>query len=59
MGDGSDRGRDRVASLRISSAGDRRTSRAARAEQDNTIEDKAREALTELDPFWKELFPAE
>ena len=32
--------------------------RVARAEQD-VSEDEAREALTELDPLWDELFPAE
>jgi hypothetical protein len=35
------------------------TWRAARAEQDDVTEDEAREALTELDPLWDELFPAE
>jgi DNA invertase Pin-like site-specific DNA recombinase len=35
------------------------TWRAARAEQDDVTEDEAREALTELDPLWEELFPAE
>ena len=35
------------------------TWRAARAEQDDITEDEAREALTELDPLWDELFPAE
>ena len=36
------------------------TWRAARAEHDDDItEDEAREALTELDPLWDELFPAE
>ena len=33
--------------------------RAARAEQDDITEDEAREALTQLDPLWDELFPAE
>ena len=35
------------------------TWRAARAEQDDVTEDEAREALTQLDPLWDELFPAE
>ena len=35
------------------------TWRAARAEQDDITEDEAREALTQLDPLWDELFPAE
>ncbi len=35
------------------------TWRAARAEQDDFTEHEAREALTELDPLWDELFPAE
>jgi len=35
------------------------TWRAARAEQDDITEDEAREALTQLDPVWDELFPAE
>ena len=35
------------------------TWRAARAEQDDTTEDEAREALLQLDPLWDELFPAE
>ena len=35
------------------------TWRAARAEADDITEDEAREALTELDPLWDELFPAE
>jgi site-specific DNA recombinase len=35
------------------------TWRAARAEQDDITEDAAREALTQLDPLWDELFPAE
>ena len=35
------------------------TWRAARAEQDDITEDEAREALTQLDPLWEELFPAE
>jgi site-specific DNA recombinase len=33
--------------------------RAARAEQDDVTEAEAREALTQLDPLWDELFPAE
>jgi site-specific DNA recombinase len=33
--------------------------RAARAEQDDVSEAEAREALTQLDPLWDELFPAE
>ena len=32
---------------------------AARAEQDDVTEAEAREALTQLDPLWDELFPAE
>ena len=32
---------------------------AGRAEQDDVTEDEVREALTELDPLWDELFPAE
>ena len=35
------------------------TWRAARAERDDITEDKAREALLQLDPLWDELFPAE
>jgi site-specific DNA recombinase len=35
------------------------TWRAARAEQDDITEDEARDALTQLDPLWEELFPAE
>ena len=35
------------------------TWRAARAEQDDVTEDEAREALSQLDPLWDELFPAE
>jgi len=35
------------------------TWRAAQAEQDDVTEDEAREALTQLDPLWDELFPAE
>ena len=35
------------------------TWRAARAEQDDVTEDEARDALTQLDPLWDELFPAE
>jgi hypothetical protein len=35
------------------------TWRAARAEQDDITEDEARDALTQLDPLWDELFPAE
>ena len=35
------------------------TWRAARADQDDVTEDEAREALTQLDPLWDELFPAE
>ena len=35
------------------------TWRAARAEQDDVTEAEAREALTQLDPLWDELFPAE
>jgi hypothetical protein len=35
------------------------TWRAARAERDDITEDDARKALTELDPLWDELFPAE
>jgi hypothetical protein len=35
------------------------TWRAARAEQDDITEDGIREALTQLDPLWDELFPAE
>jgi site-specific DNA recombinase len=35
------------------------TWRAARADQDDVTEDEAREALTQLDPVWEELFPAE
>jgi hypothetical protein len=35
------------------------TWRAARAEQEDVAEDEAREALTQLDPLWVELFPAE
>jgi DNA invertase Pin-like site-specific DNA recombinase len=35
------------------------TWRAARAQQDDITEDEAREALTQLDPLWDELFPAE
>ena len=35
------------------------TWRAARAEQDGLTEEEAREALTQLDPLWEELFPAE
>ena len=35
------------------------TWRAARTEQDGVTEDEAREALTQLDPLWDELFPAE
>jgi hypothetical protein len=35
------------------------TWRAARAEQDDITEEEAREALTQLDPLWDELFPAE
>ena len=30
-----------------------------RAEQDDLTEHEAREALTQLDPLWDELFPAE
>jgi site-specific DNA recombinase len=33
--------------------------RAARAEQDDVPEAEARDALTQLDPLWDELFPAE
>ena len=32
---------------------------AAKAEQDDVTEDEAREALTQFDPLWDELFPAE
>jgi hypothetical protein len=35
------------------------TWREARAEQDDITEDEVREALTQLDPLWDELFPAE
>jgi site-specific DNA recombinase len=35
------------------------TWRAARAEQDDITEDEVREALTQLDPLWEELIPAE
>ncbi len=35
------------------------TWRAARAEHDDITEDEARKALTQLDPLWDELFPAE
>ena len=35
------------------------TWREARAEEDGIPEEEAREALTELDPLWDELFPAE
>jgi hypothetical protein len=35
------------------------TWRAARAEQDDITEDEVRDALTQLDPLWDELFPAE
>jgi len=35
------------------------TWRAARVEQDDITEDEVREALTQLDPLWDELFPAE
>jgi hypothetical protein len=35
------------------------TWRAARAEQEDITEVEAREALTDLDPLWDELFPAE
>ncbi|MFO1144387.1 MAG: recombinase family protein [Amaricoccus sp.] len=35
------------------------TRRAVCAEQDDITEDEAREALTQLDPLWDELFPAE
>jgi len=35
------------------------TWRAARTELDDITEDEAREALTQLDPLWHELFPAE
>jgi DNA invertase Pin-like site-specific DNA recombinase len=35
------------------------TWRAARAEQEDVAEDEAREALTQLDPLWVELFPTE
>ena len=35
------------------------TWRPARAEQDDITEDEAREALTQLDVLWDELFPAE
>jgi site-specific DNA recombinase len=35
------------------------TWRTAWAEQDDVTEDEVREALTELDPLWDELFPAE
>jgi site-specific DNA recombinase len=35
------------------------TWRAARAEHDAITEDETREALTQLDPLWDELFPAE
>jgi site-specific DNA recombinase len=35
------------------------TGRAAKAEQDDVTEAKAREALLQLDPLWDELFPAE
>ena len=35
------------------------TWRAARAEQEDVSEAEAREALTQLDPLWDELFPAE
>jgi hypothetical protein len=35
------------------------TWRAARAEQGDITEDEVREALTQLDPLWDELFPAE
>ena len=35
------------------------TWRSARAEQDDVTEDAVRESLTELDPVWDELFPAE
>jgi site-specific DNA recombinase len=30
-----------------------------RAAQEDITEDEAREALTQLDPLWDELFPAE
>ena len=33
--------------------------RTARGEQDDITEDEARMALTELDPLWDGLFPAE
>jgi hypothetical protein len=32
---------------------------AVRAQQEDITEDEAREALTQLDPLWDELFPAE
>jgi site-specific DNA recombinase len=35
------------------------TWRTARDKQDGFTEDEAREALTQLDPMWNELFPAE
>jgi site-specific DNA recombinase len=35
------------------------TWRAARGEQDDITEDEVREALTEFDPLWDKLFPAE
>jgi site-specific DNA recombinase len=35
------------------------TWRTARAEADDITEDEVREALTQLDPIWDELFPAE
>jgi hypothetical protein len=35
------------------------TWRAVRAEQDDITEEEAREALTQLDPLWDELFPVE
>jgi hypothetical protein len=35
------------------------TWREARAEQDDVTEDEAREALTQFEPLWDELFPAE
>ena len=35
------------------------TWRAARGEQDDVTEEEAREALSQLDPLWDELFPAE
>jgi hypothetical protein len=35
------------------------TWRAARSERDDITEDDVREALTQLDPLWDELFPAE